>query len=199
MTPLASSLSRIRVNEIRQRLQENDTNENRGTADIISLNIAIINADVNMNGYDELLLNFKYLKNEMLIAGCQVNEIMRKPLYKFLDHNGFTSLVDKILRAIYTTLEESHSRNKVDKSKDNVNTNNNNNHHNNNTDRKESKSTKSKTKAEKYVKYQRPSKKDRFELASEIFDGVENTASKLNVNDAYNHFKEVWEKERMEK
>lgn len=152
-----------------QTFQENDTDENGGTAEIISPDVAIVIMDVNVNRNDELPIICKYVKNEMLNAGCQMNEIMRNASCKLVDNNGDKSPVDEILRAIYTTLEQSHSRKKLDKCKNNVNTNNNNNNDNNNNINRD--------KAGKYAKYQRLFKKDRSKLASEIFDGVDNKAS----------------------
>ena len=47
-------------------------------------------------------------------------------------------------------------------------------------------------KAERYAHYQQLFKKDKTKLASEIFDGVDNSASKPPMSIAYEHYKQIW-------
>jgi hypothetical protein len=53
-------------------------------------------------------------------------------------------------------------------------------------------SAKSMRKAERYAHHQRLFKKDKSKLASEIFDGMDNSAYKPPMSDAYEHFRKVW-------
>lgn len=54
-------------------------------------------------------------------------------------------------------------------------------------------SAKSKQKAHEFAHYQRLFKKDKSKLASEIFDGVDNSAFKPPMSVAYEHFRKIWE------
>jgi hypothetical protein len=53
-------------------------------------------------------------------------------------------------------------------------------------------STKAIQKAQRYAHHQRLFKKDKSKLASEIFDGVDNSALKPPISDAYEHFRKIW-------
>ncbi|CAF1531408.1 unnamed protein product [Adineta steineri] len=53
-------------------------------------------------------------------------------------------------------------------------------------------SAKSIAKAQKYAHYQCLFKKDKSKLASEIFDGVDNSAVKPPMSVAYEHYKKIW-------
>lgn len=53
-------------------------------------------------------------------------------------------------------------------------------------------SAKAMRKAERYAHYQQLFKKDKTKLASEIFDGVDNSASKPPMSVAYEHYKKIW-------
>lgn len=54
------------------------------------------------------------------------------------------------------------------------------------------KSAKSKLRAQRYAHYQCLFKKDKSKLASEIFDGVDNSAVKPPMSVAYEHYKKIW-------
>lgn len=53
-------------------------------------------------------------------------------------------------------------------------------------------SAKARQKAERYAHYQQLFKKDKTKLASEIFDGVDNSASKPPMSVAYEHYTKIW-------
>jgi hypothetical protein len=53
-------------------------------------------------------------------------------------------------------------------------------------------SAKAMRKAERYAHHQQLFKKDKTKLASEIFDGVDNSASKPPMSVAYEHYKKIW-------
>jgi hypothetical protein len=55
------------------------------------------------------------------------------------------------------------------------------------------KSLSSKKKAQKYAHYQRMFKADKSKLAAEIFDSVDTSAIKPPLDDAYEHFRTIWE------
>jgi hypothetical protein len=53
-------------------------------------------------------------------------------------------------------------------------------------------STKAIQKAQRYAHHQRLFKKNKSKLAPELFDGVDNSALKPPISDAYEHFRKIW-------
>jgi hypothetical protein len=58
---------------------------------------------------------------------------------------------------------------------------------------KQRKSESTRTKTRQFAHYQQLFKSDRTKLASEIFDGVDTSAVKPSLTDAYEHFRTIWE------
>lgn len=195
------------VERIRQRVQESNVDNavltadtSVGTANDVH-NISTNNtASVNVNIDEEPTTMYNYINNEMLNANCKMSERMRNALNNFVNNNRNVCPADETLEAIYEIIENNRTKTKT-KTKSTasraiVNTNNNKNNNNTtNANKNERKSAKSKMKTDKYALYQRLYKTDRSKLASEMFDGVDNNASKPKMEDAYNHFKKIWERE----
>lgn len=120
----------------------------------------------------------EYIQNNIIDARVQVSNTMRDALLHYVYDVRGSDPVSQSLNGIHEALEsvQSSKAHKDEKrtagSKPRVLT--------------------QKRKAQKFAHYQRLFKKDKSKLASEIFDGVDNSALKPPMSEAYEHFRKIW-------
>lgn len=122
----------------------------------------------------------QYVRKHIVDGRVQLCERMRIAVDRFMIYDSqHSSVVDMSLEGIHQALEgvqasdeaSSRKKNSVGKPKN----------------------MKTKKKMSRFAHYQQLFKKNKSKLASEIFDGVDTSASKPPISDAYEHFRKIWE------
>ncbi|CAF4103826.1 unnamed protein product [Rotaria magnacalcarata] len=121
----------------------------------------------------------QYIKDKIIDGRVQMCTTMADALSHYVDDVLYSDPVEESLNGIREALESVHSSKKHKDEKLNAGS--------------KLRSDKSKRKVHKFAHYQRLFKKDKSKLASEIFDGVDNSALKPPMSVAYEHFRKIWE------
>ncbi len=120
----------------------------------------------------------EYVEDNIINSTVQVCNPIRIALVHYLADVCGSDPVRKSLNGIYEALESVQSSKTHNDEKQ--------------TARSKPRSAKAMRKAQRYAHYQRLFKKDKSKLASEIFDGVDNSALKPPMSGAYEHFRKIW-------
>lgn len=125
-----------------------------------------------------------YLQDKVINSKTRLCEAMNNAAQHFVFDIHDTNPVDEALEGIYQAIMPNNNK---ELNKDNRPPVQN-----------KRKSQKAKEKAQQYAHYQRLFKSDKSKLACEIFDKVDTSAIKPPIDDAYAHFRGVWERDAVD-
>jgi len=121
----------------------------------------------------------QYIRDKIIDGRVQIGTTMAEALSHYVDEMRNSDPVEESLKGIREALENVQSSKTHKDEKQNAGS--------------RFRGAKAKQKAHKFAHYQRLFKKDKSKLASEIFDGVDNSALKPPMSVAYEHFRKIWE------